>query len=75
MSSGVFVGFKILMFEGVKVSLVMICNDMKVLEDEGLLLKIYFFFGWILFVLGYCYYVDYLLKFVCVVEDDLLLIC
>lgn len=45
MNMGLFVGFKKLMEDGIVFSFVIICNDMKVLEEYGLLVKIYFFLG------------------------------
>ena len=73
-SSGVPVGSKTLMSEGVKASSATIRNDMKALEDEGLLLKTHSSSGRIPSALGYRYYVDHLLKPARVAEDDLLLI-
>ena len=70
-SSGVPVGSKTLMSEGVKASSATIRNDMKALEDEGLLSSSS---GRIPSALGYRYYVDHLLKPARVAEDDLLLI-
>lgn len=73
-SSGVPVGSKTLMSEGVEASSATIRNDMKALEDEGLLLKTHSSSGRIPSALGYRYYVDHLLKPARVAEDDLLLI-
>ena len=70
-SSGVPVGSKTLMEEGVEASSATIRNDMKALEDEGLLLKTHSSSGRIPSVLGYRYYVDHLLKPARVPNDDL----
>ncbi|ROX82231.1 heat-inducible transcriptional repressor HrcA [Enterococcus durans] len=70
-SSGVPVGSKTLMEEGVEASSATIRNDMKALEDEGLLLKTHSSSGRIPSVLGYRYYVDHLLKPARVSNDDL----
>ncbi len=71
-SSGVPVGSKTLMEKkGVEASSATIRNDMKALEDEGLLLKTHSSSGRIPSVLGYRYYVDHLLKPARVPNDDL----
>ena len=70
-SSGIPVGSKTLMEDGVKASSATIRNDMKALEDAGLLLKTHSSSGRIPSVLGYRHYVDHLLKPARVTNDDL----
>ncbi|MBO0480888.1 heat-inducible transcriptional repressor HrcA [Candidatus Enterococcus courvalinii] len=70
-SSGVPVGSKTLMAEGIEASSATIRNDMKTLEEDGLLLKTHSSSGRIPSAAGYRYYVDYLLKPTRVTNDDL----
>lgn len=70
-SSGIPVGSKTLMEDGVKASSATIRNDMKALEDAGLLLKTHSSSGRIPSALGYRHYVDHLLKPARVTNDDL----
>lgn len=70
-SSGVPVGSKTLMAEGIEVSSATIRNDMKALEEDGLLLKTHSSSGRIPSAAGYRYYVDHLLKPTRVTNDDL----
>lgn len=70
-SSGIPVGSKTLMEDGVKASSATIRNDMKALEDAGLLLKTHSSSGRIPSPLGYRHYVDHLLKPARVTNDDL----
>ena len=60
--TGIAVGSKRLMAEGIESSSATIRNDMKVLEELGLLLKTHSSSGRIPSMAGYRYYVDYLLK-------------
>lgn len=60
--TGIAVGSKRLMAEGIESSSATIRNDMKTLEDHGLLLKTHSSSGRIPSMLGYRYYVDHLLK-------------
>lgn len=70
-SSGVPVGSKTLMAEGIEASSATIRNDMKALEEDGLLLKTHSSSGRIPSAAGYRYYVDHLLKPTRVTNDDL----
>lgn len=70
-SSGVPVGSKTLMAEGIEASSATIRNDMKALEEDGLLLKTHSSSGRIPSAVGYRYYVDHLLKPTRVTNDDL----
>lgn len=70
-SSGVAVGSKTLMAEGIEASSATIRNDMKALEEDGLLLKTHSSSGRIPSAAGYRYYVDHLLKPTRVTNDDL----
>lgn len=70
-SSGVPVGSKTLMAEGIEASSATIRNDMKALEEDGLLLKTHSSSGRIPSAMGYRYYVDHLLKPTRVTNDDL----
>ncbi len=70
-SNGVPVGSKALMAEGIEASSATIRNDMKALEEEGLLLKTHSSSGRIPSAAGYRYYVDNLLEPARVNKDDL----
>ncbi len=70
-SSGVPVGSKTLMAEGIEASSATMRNDMKALEEDGLLLKTHSSSGRIPSAAGYRYYVDHLLKPTRVTNDDL----
>lgn len=68
------VGSKKLMEDGVESSSATIRNDMKVLEEHGLLLKTHSSSGRIPSMLGYRYYVDHLLRPAAVQREELQLI-
>lgn len=70
-SNGNPVGSKKLMEDGIQASSATIRNEMKSLEDNGLLLKTHSSSGRIPSMAGYRYYVDYLLKPARVNKDDL----
>ncbi|MGC6768638.1 heat-inducible transcriptional repressor HrcA [Enterococcus sp. LJL128] len=61
-TTGTPVGSKKLMEDGIKSSSATIRNDMKALEEQGLLLKTHSSSGRVPSMNGYRYYVDYLLK-------------
>lgn len=60
--TGIAVGSKRLMEDGITSSSATIRNDMKILEEHGMLLKTHSSSGRIPSMLGYRYYVDHLLK-------------
>lgn len=72
--TGLPVGSKKLMAEGLKSSSATIRNDMKTLEEQGLLLKTHSSSGRIPSMNGYRYYVDYLLKPVDLDKDEVQMI-
>lgn len=70
-NTGTPVGSKKLMEEGIQSSSATIRNDMKALEEHGLLLKTHSSSGRIPSMEGYRYYVDYLLRPAEVEHDEL----
>lgn len=70
-NTGTPVGSKKLMDEGIQSSSATIRNDMKALEEHGLLLKTHSSSGRIPSMEGYRYYVDYLLRPAEVEHDEL----